>query len=55
MGPRGLTERSPLQGEAQTTLEDDKTIKSGVLVFTIGLVALTVTLLVSILVTEISS
>ena len=43
------------QGEAMTTLEDDKVVKTGVLVFTIGLVAFTVIILVSILITEISN
>jgi len=42
-------------GEAMTTLEDDKTVKTGVLIFTIGLVAFTVIILVSILITEISN
>jgi len=40
-------------GEAMTTLEDDKVVKTGVLIFTIGLVAFTVIILVSILITEI--
>ena len=44
-----------IQGEAMTTLEDDKTVKTGVLIFTIGLVAFTVIILVSILITEISN
>ena len=43
------------QGEAMTTLEDDKVVKTGVLIFTIGLVAFTVIILVSILITEISN
>ena len=43
------------EGEAMTTLEDDKVVKTGVLIFTIGLVAFTVIILVSILITEISN
>ena len=43
------------QGEAMKTLEDDKVVKTGVLIFTIGLVAFTVIILVSILITEISN
>ena len=42
------------QGEAQTSLEDDRAVKTGLLVFTVGLVAGTVIILVSILITEIS-
>jgi len=42
-------------GEAMKTLEDDKVVKTGVLIFTIGLVAFTVIILVSILITEISN
>ena len=38
-----------------TTLEDDKVVKTGVLVFTIGLVAFTVIILVSVLINEISN
>jgi hypothetical protein len=45
---------SPPQGEAQTTLEDDGIVKTGVLVFTIGLVTFTVVIIVSLLITEIS-
>lgn len=44
----------PVQGEAQTSLEDDRAVKTGLLVFTVGLVAGTVIILVSILITEIS-
>jgi hypothetical protein len=42
------------QGEAQTTLEDDRIVKTGVLVFTVGLVTFTVVIIVSLLITEIS-
>ena len=50
-----LYKHTHTQGEAMTTLEDDKVVKTGVLVFTIGLVAFTVIILVSILITEISN
>ena len=50
-----LIENFVQKGEAMTTLEDDKVVKTGVLIFTIGLVAFTVIILVSILITEISN